>query len=67
MKLFKKIGAEIILTVIVAPFIVWIITSINELEASQKVNDEKIFMIKTMLEKQDVKLDRIYDVLIGRK
>lgn len=73
-----KFGAEAILTVMIVPFLVWVVTSIFTLDsrigASEKINDERISTIKAMiekqdksLEKQDLKLDKIMEILLGRK
>lgn len=63
----KRVGAEVILTVIVAPFLLWVINSIYTLQANSGTDAIKIEQIKTMLEKQDQKLDNITNILISNK
>lgn len=73
-----KFGAEAILTAMVIPFFVWIVTSLfsfdSRLGASEKLNDERISTIKALMEKQDskldkqdMKLDKIIDRLMEKK
>lgn len=64
---FLHFGAEIILTVMLLPFCVWIITSIFNLQANSGQDALKIDQIKMMLEKQDQKLDNITGILINRE
>ncbi len=59
----KKIGAEIILSAIIAPFIVWIVSSIYTLQArADKVDVE----IKRTLSIEE-KVDYIYRYLIEKE
>lgn len=63
----KKIGAEVILTVMLIPFFVWITTTIFSLQSASGIEREKIDTVKDMLQKQDAKLDKIIDVLINKE
>lgn len=60
------LGAEAILTIIVLPFVLWIVTSIINLQANSGQDAIKIDQIKIMLEKQDQKLDNITNILIEK-
>lgn len=51
----KKIGAEVILTVIILPFLVWVVTSIYDLQAASGNSEADIKEIK-----EDVKFIREY-------
>ena len=63
----RKIGAEVILTVIIAPFLLWVVNSIYTLQANSGTDQIKIEQIKQMLEKQDQKLENIINILINRE
>ena len=63
----KKIGAEVILTVMLIPFFVWITTTIFSLQSASGIEREKIDTVKDMLQKQDAKLDKSIDVLINKE
>lgn len=63
----RKIGAEVILTVIITPFLLWVVNSIYTLQASSGTDQIKIEQIKQMLEKQDQKLENITNILINRE
>lgn len=56
----KKIGAEVILTVILLPFLIWIVTNIFSLQASTGNTEENIKEIK-----EDLRFIREY--LIEKK
>lgn len=59
----KKIGAEIILSAIIAPFVIWIVSSIYTLQArADKVDVE----IKRTLSIEE-KVDYIYRYLIEKE
>lgn len=60
---FKKIGAELIITVIISPFIIWTVSSIYSLEAETKVLNEKSLSIISI----EQKIDYIYQYLIDHK
>lgn len=69
-----KIGAEVILSVIVAPFLYWVVSSIYQLKANANTDEVKFENIRLMLEKQDqslekqdMKLDKIMDLIIQGK
>jgi len=62
-----RLGAEAILTVIIAPFLIWIVTSIFTLQASVGIDQLQLNQIKQLLEKQDTKLDKITTILIEKK
>lgn len=62
----KKIGAEIIISVMVAPFLVWVTSSIFNLQANAGADDLKFTQVKEMLDKQDKKLDTITNILLNR-
>jgi hypothetical protein len=64
---FLHVGAELILTVMLIPFAVWLITSIFALQANSGQDAIKIDQIKLMLEKQDQKLDNITSILINKE
>lgn len=63
----KKIGAEVILTVMLIPFFAWITTTIFSLQSASGIEREKIDTVKDMLQRQDAKLDKIIDVLINKE
>lgn len=65
-KKFIHIGAEVILTVMIAPFLVWVTTAIFNLQASSGSETIKIDQIKEILEKQDKKIDNIMELLITK-
>lgn len=53
--MLKKVGAELILTVIILPFFIWVTTSIFELKAQSQTTD---FAIKTIQsDTQEIKAD----------
>lgn len=53
--MLKKVGAELILTVIILPFFIWVTTSIFELKAQSQTTD---FAIKTIQsDTQEIKTD----------
>lgn len=62
MKLFKHIGAEAILSVMLLPFVVWIITSIYDLKSAYATVETKSqISINDVQEiKEDVKFIRNY-------
>lgn len=62
MKLFKHIGAEAILSVMLLPFVVWIITSIYDLKSAYATVEAKSqISINDVQEiKEDVKFIRNY-------
>lgn len=62
-----KLGAEAILAVIIAPFVIWVVTSIFNLQASVGIDKSELLQIKQLLEKQDTKLDKITAILIEKK
>ena len=65
----KKFGAEAILTMIILPFFVWLVTSIYELRADysdMKIIREKIEMLVQSQDKANVKIDHLTDYLINR-
>jgi hypothetical protein len=70
-----KLGAEVILSVIIAPFIYWIVSNIYQLKANANTDEVKFENIRLMLEKQDkslekqdLKLDKIMELILnGRK
>jgi hypothetical protein len=61
-----KVGAEIILSVIVAPFFIWVVQAIFNLQASGSSDTLRFEQIKSMLEKQEQKIDHITDILITK-
>jgi len=70
----KRVGAEVILSVIIAPFLLWVTTAIFNLQASSGVDQVKVEQIKSLLEKQekilekqDRKIDNITNILINRE
>lgn len=63
----KKIGAEVILTVMLIPFFAWITTTIFSLQSASGIEREKIDTVKDMMQRQDAKLDKIIDVLINKE
>lgn len=53
--MLKKVGAELILTVIILPFFIWVTTSIFDLKAQGQTTD---FAIKTIQsDTQEIKAD----------
>jgi hypothetical protein len=67
-----KIGAEVILSVIIAPFIYWIVSNIYQLKANANTDEVKFENIRLMLEKQDkslekqdLKLDKIMELILN--
>ena len=60
--MFKKLGAEAILTVMVLPFVGWIITSIYTLKADAQENKVKIERAISI----EAKVDYIYQYLIEK-
>ena len=56
----RKLGAEIILTVMIMPFAVWIVTSIYSLQARAERADVKIDRAISI----EAKVDYIYTYLI---
>lgn len=64
---FLNIGAEAILIVVVAPFLIWLTTSVFSLQAKTEVGESKLGAIKEIVEKQDLKIDHIIDLLIEKK
>ena len=53
--MLKKVGAELILTVIILPFFIWVTTSIFDLKAQSQTTD---FAIKTIQsDTQEIKAD----------
>ncbi len=61
-----QLGAEAILTIVLLPFLLWVVTSIFSLQSSSALDNFKVEQIKEMLEKQDKKLDSITELLINK-
>lgn len=63
MKIFKKLGAEAILTIMVLPFVIWVVTSIYSLKSEAQVTTEKVSRTLAI----EAKVDYIYQYLIENK
>jgi hypothetical protein len=62
----KALSIELIISLLVVPFSIWIVTSIFSLQSSAGTDTVKIEQVKELLEKQDKKIDNITDILINR-
>jgi hypothetical protein len=56
---FLKIGSEMILTVMLIPFAVWLVTSIFELQASSGTSDSNIREIKEIVRSTELRTRNI--------